>query len=54
LKYVFACTSEERVAGFFARLGFEQVGAGQVSSAKWRGYDPARIAHLSIFRSTLD
>ena len=54
LKYVFACTSEERVAGFFSRLGFRRVGAGDVSAAKWRGYDPSRIKHLLIFRSSLD
>ncbi len=54
LKYVFACTGEERVAGFFARLGFDRVGAADVSPAKWRGYDPSRIEHLLIFRSTLD
>ena len=54
LKYVFACTSEERVAGFFSRLGFHRVGADDVSPAKWRGYDPSRIKHLLIFRSRLD
>jgi N-acetylglutamate synthase-like GNAT family acetyltransferase len=50
LRYVFACTSEERAARFFERLKFRQVGLPEVSPAKWRGYDPARIARLSIFR----
>ena len=54
LKYVFACTSEDRVAGFFSRLGFKRVNARQVSAAKWRGYDSSRIKNLSIFRAELD
>ena len=54
LKYVFACTSDDRVAGLFARLGFKRVSAREVSSAKWRGYDTARIDSLSILRSNLD
>jgi N-acetylglutamate synthase-like GNAT family acetyltransferase len=54
LKYVFACTSEDRVGGFFSRLGFKRVNARQVSAAKWRGYDSSRIKSLSIFRAELD
>jgi N-acetylglutamate synthase-like GNAT family acetyltransferase len=50
LRYVFACTSEERAARFFERLKFRKVEPAEVAPAKWRGYDPARIAHLSIFR----
>ena len=51
LKYVFACTSEERVAGFFARLSFKRVERPDVTSVKWRGYDSSRIERLSIFRT---
>src|SRR5208337_2317778 len=54
LKYVFACTSEDRVAGFFSRLGFKRVSARDVPAAKWRGYDSSRISSLSIFRTDLD
>ncbi|HVN28286.1 MAG TPA: GNAT family N-acetyltransferase [Candidatus Binataceae bacterium] len=53
LKYVFACTSEERAARFFQKLKFRRVGPEQVTSLKWRGYDAARIGRLSIFRLDL-
>ncbi|HZP46606.1 MAG TPA: GNAT family N-acetyltransferase [Candidatus Binataceae bacterium] len=53
LRYVFACTSEERAARFFSRLGFRRVSAKEVSGVKWRAYDRARIARLSIFRRDL-
>lgn len=53
LRYVFACTSEERAARFFERLHFRRVDAQEVPPAKWHGYDRARIARLSIFRVDL-
>jgi len=53
LRYVFACTSEERAARFFKRLHFRRVDARQVPPAKWHGYDRARIARLTIFRIDL-
>jgi len=53
LRYVFACTSEDRAARFFSRLKFRRVAPNAVSAAKWRGYDRARIARLTIFRSDL-
>jgi N-acetylglutamate synthase-like GNAT family acetyltransferase len=53
LKYVFACTSEERAARFFQKLKFYRVGPSQVSSLKWRGYDSSRIERISIFRLDL-
>ncbi|HUO03817.1 MAG TPA: GNAT family N-acetyltransferase [Candidatus Binataceae bacterium] len=53
LKYVFACTSEERVASFFSRHGFQRVRKGDVPPAKWRGYDAGRVKRLSIFRYDL-
>jgi N-acetylglutamate synthase-like GNAT family acetyltransferase len=61
LHYVFACTSEERAARFFARLKFprlgrfrfQKVGPNAITLAKWRGYDRDRIARLSIFRCDL-
>ncbi len=54
LRYVFACTSEDRAARFFARLGFRRIGPDEVPAAKWRGYDKPRIERLSIFRYELD
>jgi amino-acid N-acetyltransferase len=54
LRYVFACTSEDRAARFFSRIGFRRVGAQDVPASKWHGYDRARIAKLSIFRYELD
>jgi amino-acid N-acetyltransferase len=54
LKYVFACTSDDRVAGLFSRLGFKRVTARDVPAAKWRGYDSSRIESLSILRTNLD
>ena len=54
LKYVFACTSEERAANFFRKLKFRRVGPDEVTSLKWRGYDKDRIERLSIFRLELN
>jgi len=54
LRYVFACTSEDRAARFFARLRFRRIGPSEVPAAKWRGYDKPRIERLSIFRYELD
>lgn len=53
LHYVFACTSEDRAARFFVRLGFRRIGPEQVPAPKWRGYDQRRIERLSIFRYEL-
>ena len=53
LKYVFACTSEDRAARFFLRMKFQRVGPSAVAPVKWRGYDSSRIARLSIFRLDL-
>ena len=53
LRYVFACTSEDRAARFFSRLNFRRVDAKDVPASKWRGYDRARISRLSIFRYEL-
>jgi amino-acid N-acetyltransferase len=53
LKYVFACTSEQRAARFFERIKFRKARPEQVAAAKWCGYNPARIGRLSIFRLDL-
>jgi amino-acid N-acetyltransferase len=54
LKYVFACTREDRAARFFSRLKFRRVTDRDVPRAKWRGYESGRIAKLSIFRFDLN
>ncbi|MFI5351393.1 MAG: GNAT family N-acetyltransferase [Candidatus Binatales bacterium] len=54
LRYVFACTSEERAARFFTRLGFRKVAPREVAAVKWRGYDRGRIAKLIVFRIDLE
>jgi amino-acid N-acetyltransferase len=43
---VFACTTEERVAGFFERNGFRRVSPEDVPPEKWRDYDPSRRARV--------
>jgi amino-acid N-acetyltransferase len=53
LRYVFACTSEQRAAHLFENLKFRRVGSQEVSPAKWRGYDKNRLALLNIFRCDL-
>ena len=53
LRYVFACTSQERAANFFGRLGFRRATPRDIPQAKWRGYDPERMSRLEIFRYDL-
>lgn len=48
--YLFACTTSDRVAGFFERLGFARVGHEAVPSRKWEGYDPARRDRVHCLR----
>src|SRR5204862_6044357 len=47
---VFACTTSERVAGFFERNGFARVAPNELPAEKWRDYDPARRARLPCLR----
>jgi amino-acid N-acetyltransferase len=54
LSYAFACTAQDRAGEFFARLKFRRVSPQEIPPAKWRGYDPARMARLHIFRYDLD
>jgi len=53
LRYVFACTSEERAGRFFRRLRFHRVQPKDVPPEKWESYSRARIARLAIFRFEL-
>ena len=40
--YVFACTTTERVAGFFERQDFQRVNPERIPDDKWRHYDSLR------------
>jgi N-acetylglutamate synthase-like GNAT family acetyltransferase len=50
---LFACTTSERAAAFFARQGFGEVGPEAMPESKWRGYDPERRGRLRCFRREL-
>lgn len=51
---VFACTTLERVAGFFERHGFRRVEPAEIPAEKWRDYDPQRLPKLHCLRRELD
>ena len=48
--YVFACTTSERVVGFFEREDFCRVSPDEVPPEKWRDYDPNRKARATCLR----
>jgi len=50
---VFACTTSDRVAGFFERNAFRRVGPDEIPAEKWRHYDPARRARVLCVRRDL-
>lgn len=50
LSAVFACTTSDRVAAFFLRNAFREVGQDDVPAAKWKGYDAARRARVRCLR----
>jgi len=54
LRYLFACTTEERAKAFFERCGFRRVPYDQVPSAKWAGYDAERLPAVAAFRLDLE
>jgi amino-acid N-acetyltransferase len=54
LRYVFACTVDERAQGFFAREGFTSVTPDDVPVAKWVGYERQRRARLKVLRYDLE
>jgi N-acetylglutamate synthase-like GNAT family acetyltransferase len=51
--FVFACTTTERVSGFFERQGFELVDADQIPDEKWTDYDPLRRPRVRSLRFDL-
>ena len=53
LRYVFGCTTSDRVKAFFENHGFRNVGPGEVPKQKWDDYDPERRARLHCLRCDL-
>ena len=50
LRYVFACTIDERAQAFFERHGFRSVSADDVPAVKWVGYERQRRDRLKVLR----
>jgi len=50
IKAVFACTTAERAAAFFLRLGFREAASEDIPPSKWKGYAAARRARVRCFR----
>ena len=53
LRFVFACTTSERVVAFFEGQGFREVRASEIPAAKWNGYDPERRERVRCFKRDL-
>ncbi|MBY0398833.1 hypothetical protein K2X89_00940, partial [Myxococcota bacterium] len=53
LRYVFGCTTSDRVKTFFEGHGFRAVGPEQVPKQKWVDYDSERRARLHCLRLDL-
>lgn len=53
MRWVFACTTQERVGMFFERQGFERVDPDELPARKWRGYDRRRRRRLVCHRRDL-
>jgi N-acetylglutamate synthase-like GNAT family acetyltransferase len=52
-RYVFACTTSDRVRSFFERNGFRPVDISDIPPEKWSGYDPERRARICCLRFDL-
>lgn len=50
LRFVFACTTSERVARFFERQGFAAVPPAALPPEKWARYDATRKGRVMCFR----
>jgi amino-acid N-acetyltransferase len=53
LRYVYACTTSDRVAAFFERNGFYSVPAASLPPSKWKGYSAERRALVTCLRADL-
>jgi amino-acid N-acetyltransferase len=54
MEQVFACTTSDRVEGFFLRNGFERAAADDLPPAKWIGYPAERRARILCVRRKVD
>lgn len=52
--YVYACTTQPRVVGFFEANGFAQVDASRIPAEKWDGYPEERRAQVTCLRRDLE
>ncbi len=53
MRFVFACTTSDRVVTFFEANGFRAVGQTEIPEAKWARYDPQRRERLRCLRRDL-
>jgi len=53
MRFVFACTTSERVVAFFEANGFRAVGPEEIPETKWDGYDSERRERLRCLRREL-
>jgi N-acetylglutamate synthase-like GNAT family acetyltransferase len=54
LRYVFACTTSQRVEAFFLRSGFRSASQDELPASKWERYDPDRLQDVRCLRRDLD
>ena len=53
LRYLFACTTQDRVGQFFERQGFRRISAEEAPPEKWACYDDARRRAIAVYRFDL-
>jgi N-acetylglutamate synthase-like GNAT family acetyltransferase len=53
LRWVFACTTQDRVGAFFERQGFEAIPLEDLPARKWSRYDQRRRRQLLCYRREL-
>lgn len=53
MRFVFACTTSDRVVAFFEAHGFRAVDQAEIPVAKWERYDPQRRERLRCLRRDL-
>ena len=54
LERVFACTTSQRVEGFFRRQGFEAVSVESLPHSKWKGYSEERLTEVTCLARTTE
>ncbi len=53
LRYLFACTTQERAGQFFERQGFRRIPPDAAPPEKWACYDEARRREIAVYRFDL-